>query len=54
MIKLQSHVMFVLHDTRIKPSNVKKKKNTKCDKKTVTCDVDTTQMRMKPSNVRKK
>ena len=41
MIKVLSHVMFVLHNVKIIPSNVRKKKKetTKCDKSTITYDV---------------
>ena len=36
-----SHMMLKLHNVRIKSSNVRKKNQgtTKCDKRTVTCDV---------------
>ena len=44
MIKVQSHVMLVLHNVRIVPSNVKKNNGTtECDKSIITCDVSTTQ-----------
>ena len=41
--------MLVLHNQRIELSNVRKK-NTKCGKSTVKCDIGTVQL----SNVRKK
>ena len=44
MTKVQSHVMFVLHNVRMVPLNVKKNKGiTECDKSTVKCDVGTTE-----------
>ena len=44
MTKVQSHVMLVLHNKRMVPSNVRKNKGaTKCDKSTVTFDINTTQ-----------
>ena len=44
MIKVQLYVMLVLHNVRMIPSNMKKKKGTtKCDKSTVTCDIGTAQ-----------
>ena len=42
--RVQSHVMLVLHNVRMKLSNVRKKKKkgtTKCDKKIITFDVGT-------------
>ena len=38
-----SHVTLELHNVRMKPSNVRKKSKgtTKCEKRTVTCDVET-------------
>ena len=42
MTKVQSHMMLVLHNVRMVPSNVRKKKGTtKYDKSTVICDVGT-------------
>ena len=43
MTKVLSHVMFVLHNVKIIPSNVRKKKKetTECDKSTITYDVGT-------------
>ena len=43
MTKVQLHIMLVLHNTSMAPSNVRKKnkRTTKCDKSTVTCDVST-------------
>ena len=44
MTKVQSHVMLVLHNMMIVPSNVRKNKGTtKYNKSTVTCDVGTAQ-----------
>ena len=44
VIKVQSHVMLVLHNVRMVPSNVGKNKGTtEYDKSTITCDVSTTQ-----------
>ena len=45
MTKELSYVMLELHNVNIKPSNVRKisKGTTKCEKKTVTYDVGTTQ-----------
>ena len=41
--KVQSHMMFVMHNTRMIPSNVRKKnmRTIECDKSTVTCDFGT-------------
>ena len=40
MTKIQSHVILVLHNVRIIPSNVRKNKGTiECDKNTVTYDL---------------
>ena len=38
-----SHLMLELHNVRMKPSNVRKKnkRTNKCDKRTITCDVET-------------
>ena len=42
--KVQSNVMLELHNVKMEPSNVRKmKKTTKCDKRTITCDVGTAQ-----------
>ena len=43
MTKVQSHMMFVMHNTRMIPSNVRKKnmRTIECDKSTVTCDFGT-------------
>ena len=42
--KVQSHVMLVLHNVRMVPSNVGKNKGTtEYDESTITCDVSTTQ-----------
>ena len=43
--KVQSHMMLALHNVKIVPSNVRKKKKrtSECDKSTVTYDVSTTQ-----------
>ena len=42
--KVQTHVMFVLHNVRMLPSNMRKKKGSiKYDKITTTCDVGTAQ-----------
>ena len=42
--KIQSHVILVLHNMRIIPSNARKNKGTtECDKNTVTCDISITQ-----------
>ena len=40
-----SHVMLELHNMRMEPSNVRKKskKTTKCEKRIVTCDIETAQ-----------
>ena len=39
-----SHIMLELHNVKIEPSNVRKSKGiTKCDKRTVGCDVGITQ-----------
>ena len=44
MRKVQSSVMLVLPNVTIEPSNVRKNKGiTKCDKSTITFDVDTAQ-----------
>ena len=44
MKKVQSHVMLVLHNVRMVPSNVRKNKGiTECDKSTITCDINITQ-----------
>ena len=45
MTKELSYVMLELHNVNIKPSNVRKisKGTTKCEKRTVTYDVGTTQ-----------
>ena len=41
--KAQSHVMLVLHNVRMVPSNVRKNKwTTECDKNIVTYDLGTT------------
>ena len=37
--KEQSHVMLKLHNVRMELLNARKKKTTKCDKRTVTYDV---------------
>ena len=43
MTKIQSHVMLVLRNVRMLPSNVSKsKRTTESDKNTVTCDVSIT------------
>ena len=39
MTKVQSHVMLVLHNVRMEQLNMKRKKNTKCDKSTIKCNV---------------
>ena len=41
--KVLSYVMLKLYNVRIEPSNVRKKSKgtTKCEKKTITCDVGT-------------
>ena len=43
VIKIQSDVILILSNVTMEPSNVRKKKRgtTKCDKRTVTCDVGT-------------
>ena len=42
MTKELPHVMLKLHNVRIEPSIVRKSKGTtKCDKRTVTCEVGT-------------
>ena len=42
--KKMSHVMLELHNVRMELSNMRKGKGTtKCEKRTVTCDVGTTQ-----------
>ena len=42
VIKVQSHVMLVLRNVRMVPSNMRKKKGTtKCEKNIVTCDIGT-------------
>ena len=43
LTKLQSHVMLVLHNMKMVPSNLRKKKKgtTECDKSTVTYDAGT-------------
>ena len=44
--KKLSYMMLKSHNVRIEPLNVRKKKvggTTKCEKKTVTCDVETAQ-----------
>ena len=45
MTKVQSHVILVLNNVRMVPSNVRKKNKgtTECDKSIVTYDVGTTQ-----------
>ena len=44
MTKVQSHMMLVLYNVRMVPSNVIKNKGTvECDKSTITCDISTTQ-----------
>ena len=54
MTKVQLHVMLVLYNVRMVPSNMGKNKGiAKYDKSTVT-DVDTHNVRMVPSNMRKK
>ena len=44
MTKIESDAILVLLNVTMEPSNVKKKskRTTKCEKKTVTCDVGTT------------
>ena len=53
--KIQSHVMLVLHNVRMVPSNVRKKNKgtTECDKSTVTYNVGTIkcEKKKKPQNV---
>ena len=40
--KVQLHVILVLRNMRIVPSNVRKnKRTTECDKNTAICDLDT-------------
>ena len=44
MIRVQSHVISVLHNVKMEPSNVrgkKKKGTTKCDKSIVKCYIGT-------------
>ena len=42
MTKVQSHMMLVLYNVRMVPSNViKNKGTTECDKSIVTCNVGT-------------
>ena len=42
VIKVQSHMMLILHNMRMVPLNVRKNKGTtKCDKNLVTCDIST-------------
>ena len=36
-------MILVLHNVRIVPSNVRKKKTTECDKSTITCNVSAAQ-----------
>ena len=43
VIKVQSYVMLVLHNERMISSNVRKNKETKCNKSTVTYDVSNAQ-----------
>ena len=57
MIKEMSHVMLELHNVRIKPSNVRKKKikeppNVKKELSHIMLELQN--VRMKPSNVRNK
>ena len=54
MTKELSHVMLEPHNVKMKLSNMRKKSKgtTRCDKRTVTYDVGN--VRMEPSNVRKK
>ena len=43
VIKKLSHVMLKLHNVRMEPSNMRKKskETTKCEKRTVICDIGT-------------
>ena len=44
MTKVQLHVMLLLHNVRIVPSNLRKnQETTEYEKSTVTCDIGTTQ-----------
>ena len=44
MTKVQSHVMLLLHNVRIVPSNLRKnQETTEYERSTVTCDIGTTQ-----------
>ena len=46
MTKELSHVMLELHNVKIEPSNMRKKKKkgtTECDKRIITCDVGISQ-----------
>ena len=55
MKKELSHVILELHYVRMEPSSGENgKRTTKCDKRTVICDIGIANVRMKPSNVRKK
>ena len=57
MTKELSHVMLELHNVRMKPTNVRKKKVRELPnvrKKMVTYDLELYNMRMEPSSVRKK
>ena len=58
MTKVLSNVMLGLPNVRMKSSNVKKRKRkkkgtTKCDKRTVTYDLELHNVKMKLLNVRK-
>ena len=58
MTKVLSNVMLGLPNVRMKSSNVKKSKRkkkgtTKCDKRTVTYDLELHNVKMKSLNVRK-
>ena len=55
MTKIQSHVILVLRNVRIIPSNLRKNKGiAECDKSIVTCDVSIAQCEDVTSNVRTK
>ena len=56
MTKVQSHVMLVLHNVRMEPSNVRKKKREPPNVTKVLSNVilELHNVRMEPSNVRKK
>ena len=44
MTKVQLHMILVLHNVKMMPSNMRKNKGTtECDKNTVTCHVGTAQ-----------